>query len=194
MATTVQARLDAETAAILKRVARERGWSSSQAVREGIHLLAPQSDAVKSVQIHGLGMFDAGVTDLATNQVKRAVGRLRPENAVGGTFHQQSGQWQRLPADLAPDRERGTSFPSAHAANSAALALLAMCFWPGLRRGVWALPLLVGWSRVYLGKHYPSDVLGGWLLGLCVGWLCWLLWRAAARRWCLQLRAEPAEE
>ena len=68
MATTVQARLDAETAAILKRVARERGWSSSQAVREGIHLLAPQSDAVKSVQIHGLGMFDAGVTDLATNK------------------------------------------------------------------------------------------------------------------------------
>ena len=135
-----------------------------------------------------------GASDLATNQVKRVVGRLRPENAVGGTFHQQSGQWQRLPADLAPDRERGTSFPSAHAANSAALALLALCFWPRLRRGLWALPLMVGWSRVYLGKHYPTDVLGGWLLGLCIGWLVWLLWRAAARRWCLQLRAEPEEE
>ncbi|MBA4357993.1 MAG: phosphatase PAP2 family protein [Desulfovibrio sp.] len=135
-----------------------------------------------------------GATDLATNQVKHAVGRLRPENTVGGTFHQESGQWQRLPADFGPDRERGSSFPSAHAANSAALALLAALLWPRLGKGIWALPLLVGWSRIYLGKHYPTDVLGGWLLGLCIGWLCWRLWRAAARRWRLQLRAEPAEE
>jgi undecaprenyl-diphosphatase len=135
-----------------------------------------------------------GATDLATNRVKHAVGRLRPENAVGGTYRQESGQWLRLPADMAPDRERGTGFPSAHAANSTALALLAALLWPRLRKGIWALPLLVGWSRVYLGKHYPIDVLGGWLLGLGVGWLFWLLWRAVARHWRVQLRADPAAE
>lgn len=134
-----------------------------------------------------------GVTDLACNQVKHAVGRLRPENAVGGTYYQESGQWLRLPPDMSPDRERGSSFPSAHAANSAALAFMAVMFWPRLRRGLWALPLLVGWSRIYLGKHYPTDVLGGWLLGLCMGWLCWRLWQAAARHWRLQLRPDPAE-
>lgn len=135
-----------------------------------------------------------GASDLATNQVKHAVGRLRPENAVGGTYVQESGQWRRLPADFAPDRERGRSFPSAHAANSTALAFLAAMLWPRLRKGVWALPLLVGWSRIYLGKHYPTDVLGGWLLGLCAGWIFWRLWREAAKRWRLQLRAEPAAQ
>jgi len=33
------------------------------------------------------------------------------------------------------------------------------------------LPLVIGYSRVYLGFHYPTDVVGGWLLGGCIGWL-----------------------
>ena len=31
--------------------------------------------------------------------------------------------------------------------------------------GVFALPLIVGWTRTYLGVHYPTDVIGGWSLG-----------------------------
>ncbi|SNS07890.1 undecaprenyl-diphosphatase [Humidesulfovibrio mexicanus] len=123
-----------------------------------------------------------GATDLGTNVAKHAVGRVRPQHAVAGTYRQESGQWVRLPADHVPDRERGTSFPSAHAANSMALAVLAMCLWPKLRRGLWALPLVVGWSRVYLGKHYPLDVAAGWLLGALVGWLFWLGWKRLAPR------------
>lgn len=68
MATTVQARLDEETAAILKRVAKARGWSSSKTVREGIHLLERREEAQKPLHIHGLGMFDSGLTDLSTNK------------------------------------------------------------------------------------------------------------------------------
>lgn len=123
-----------------------------------------------------------GVTDLTCNAVKHAVPRLRPLHSVAGTYHYESGQWLRLPADFVPDRERDTSFPSAHAANTAALTLLAMMFWPRLRRGLWALPLLVGWSRVYVGKHYPLDVAAGWLLGLILGWCMWLVWKRAAMR------------
>lgn len=132
-----------------------------------------------------------GISDLACNAAKHAVGRVRPQHAVAGVYYQESGQWVRKPADYTPDRERGTSFPSAHAANSMALTVLAMCFWPRLRRGLWALPLLVGWSRVYLGKHYPLDVLGGWVLGALLGWGIWLAWKRLAPR--LKMAVLPDE-
>jgi len=123
-----------------------------------------------------------GVSDLSCNVAKHAVGRLRPLHAVAGTHYQESGQWVRLPADYVPDRERDTSLPSAHAANTAALTVLAVLFWPRLRRGLWALPVVVGWSRVYLGKHYPLDVAAGWLLGAAIGWCFWLAWKRVAPR------------
>jgi undecaprenyl-diphosphatase len=58
------------------------------------------------------------------------------------------------------------SFPSGHAACAFGCALLAGRFW---RRGRWAFllgALVVSISRIYLGQHYPSDVLGGAILGM----------------------------
>jgi undecaprenyl-diphosphatase len=70
----------------------------------------------------------------------------------------------------------GYSFPSGHTLNSTVTyGLIAVAAWRSglplvVRRtlvavGV-ALPLLIGLSRVALGVHYPSDVLGGWLGGI----------------------------
>jgi undecaprenyl-diphosphatase len=131
-----------------------------------------------------------GLSDLACNAVKHEVGRLRPLHSVAGTYHQESGQWLRLPPDYVPDRARDTSFPSAHAANSAALTLLACLFWPRLRRGLWLLPVLVGWSRIYLGKHFPLDIVGGWALGALVGALVWLAWKRLAPQLRLAVHAD----
>ena len=77
-----------------------------------------------------------------------------------------------------------TSFPSGHAANSTivyilvAVALFSMI--PGkyarfcLISGAFILAALIGISRIALGVHWPSDVLGGWIFGL--SWAClWLL-------------------
>lgn len=60
-------------------------------------------------------------------------------------------------------------FVSSHAGNSLALisfavfslGLTAKKFWP-----LWLLPMLVSYSRIYLGVHYPGDILGGFLIGL----------------------------
>ena len=84
------------------------------------------------------------------------------------------------------------SFPSGHAMTTAAiyLTLGALLMRVSERRitrfycmGVAMLAtFLVGASRVYLGVHYPTDVLAGWLIGLSWALLCWIVERALERR------------
>ncbi len=113
------------------------------------------------------------VTDFLCGQwLKPWVGRLRPphEASLRSSLHLVRGYTGGL-----------YGFPSNHAANSAAMATAI-----GLalrRRFVWLLA--VGWAvlhsytRIYLGVHYPSDILAGWGIGVI---LTLFLYSAAKRK------------
>lgn len=72
------------------------------------------------------------------------------------------------------------SFPSGH--TGASFAAAAALFFAGSRAWIpaGALAVLIGFSRLYLYVHYPTDVLGGALLGIAAGWLACRLtgWKA----------------
>lgn len=64
-------------------------------------------------------------------------------------------------------------FPSSHAANSMALAMFVAFVlkhkqkWPLILMFAWVL--LISYSRIYLGVHYPGDIVVGWCLGVAFG-------------------------
>lgn len=77
--------------------------------------------------------------------------------------------------------EQSFSFPSGHAMASAALVVcLILLYWNTAKRwlvlGVGALfVILIGISRLYLGVHYPSDILGGWLVSSMWVTVCFII-------------------
>jgi undecaprenyl-diphosphatase len=84
----------------------------------------------------------------------------------------------RPPASLALVEVGGYSFPSTQAAETAALAaaLLVTLAWSrvavgrAVAAGLVAAVLLVGVCMVYLGAHWLTDVVAGWVLGAAIGW------------------------
>jgi undecaprenyl-diphosphatase len=77
----------------------------------------------------------------------------------------------------------GSSFPSGHTATSFACATVLAFFVPRAAPAFYLLALAIGFSRIYVGVHWPLDVLGGAVLGVAVGLaVTALLRRGAGRR------------
>jgi undecaprenyl-diphosphatase len=96
---------------------------------------------------------------LVDGVIKPLVARARPTVAANGR------DLPPLPATHA--------FPSGHATASFSAALTVSRMWPATRALWWALAVLIGYSRIYLGHHYPLDVVGGAILGTLVA--LWVL-------------------
>jgi undecaprenyl-diphosphatase len=98
------------------------------------------------------------------------------------------------------DQVQDFSFPSGHSMISAVVyltlgSLLArLVERPALKIYILSvvilLTVLIGVSRVYMGVHYPSDVLAGWSVGLSWAILCWLAARGLQRQGVVERSAE----
>lgn len=97
-----------------------------------------------------------GLSVLFFKTVKNLVGRPRPFES-----------WQGLPS-LAPVPDK-FSFPSGHTMTAFAVWAVLLQGLPVLSPPFLAMALLIGVSRVFLGMHYPTDVLVGALLGSALG-------------------------
>lgn len=145
----------------------------------------------------------AGLSDgVVCNALKHAVGRPRPHQAMSEIRIVDLARARpRLlalakPIKVTPSEakpgESGRSFPSGHTSNTTAFVTVAALF---LRRGwmFFPVPLIVGYSRVYTGAHWPSDVFLSLFIGALLGLLCtWgvaALWRRYAPRWLPRLAA-----
>jgi len=132
----------------------------------------PRLALLQMTSIWAFIFIGVGLPGLVSNLIKRLIGRARPVvfDADGPfAFHSFANNWQF------------ESFPSGHATTSFAFAMVVAFinpkwFWPAI-----VVAILIGVSRVAVGMHYPTDVVGGMVLGVLGAYLVRLFF--ASRGW-----------
>lgn len=115
-------------------------------------------------------------SDQLTNCIKGQLMRLRPCHNPELASH----------IHLVKEKCGGTyGFVSAHAANSSGLSVFLILLFR--KKIKWLVPamisyvMLLSYSRIYLGMHYPSDVAGGWLVGILCGLIIFRVMRLSKK-------------
>lgn len=103
-----------------------------------------------------LAILTVAVSDqISSHLIKKAVGRERPCREL---------QDVRLLTGCGP----GKSFPSSHAVNNFAAALILAYFFRKYRYWIYGVAASIAFSRLYVGVHYPIDVLCGAIIGTAI--------------------------
>jgi undecaprenyl-diphosphatase len=152
--------LDAHTPA-LDVTMRTASHIGTPTVVLGALLAIAVLDPVEGVAVARTALVALVPTNIAVESLKRLTQRTRPDG-------------EHNPAN--------SSFPSSHAANAMALAYVFARRWKKGAPVFWLAATLVAVSRVYLGRHYMSDVVVGMAIGICCGgWAVWLMSRRGRR-------------
>jgi undecaprenyl-diphosphatase len=110
--------------------------------------------------IFGVTVLAIAINDsLVFNPLKQMIGRTRP--AV---------HWTDIRV-LASGATGGFAFPSSHTANCFLAATILGVGFKRYRILFFSLAALVGFARIYVGVHHPSDVIGSAILGSAMGWI-----------------------
>lgn len=127
------------------------------AIMAFIALLVWKSGLKEKVKAAGIFLAAGGISYLSVLAFFNNIWpRLRPFDALQGVI------------ELVP--ESGFSFPSKHALLAFLLATYVYGYNKRLGVALYVLASFVAISRVVVGVHYPSDVLGGIVIGILVGW------------------------
>ena len=110
-------------------------------------------------------IFAAGASDAICAQIiKPWIGRIRPSHEFIEFINllvSKGGKW---------------SFPSNHAANSFAFATVLSYFFSKHKLYLFLLATSIAFSRVYVGVHYPFDILFGAIFGYAISWIALSTW------------------
>ncbi|MBI5382519.1 MAG: phosphatase PAP2 family protein [Opitutae bacterium] len=93
------------------------------------------------------------------------------KDSVGGIIDQPKNHWKRLrpylvdPSLQLGKPERSPSYPSGHSTRGTVEALVLAEVFPEQREAILAIGRSIGWDRVLIGKHYPTDIHAGRVLG-----------------------------
>lgn len=147
------------------------------------------------IVVFGLILVVALTDQLNSSVLKSIFYRPRPCHFVNDIFNIENVR-------LLVGCGGGRSFPSSHAANNAAVATFLSFYYPRLKWWFISFAVIIGFSRIYIGVHFPSDVLAGFFVGILCGYIIiaimvssdWLYTRFFKRNKQIEIVVEKIDE
>jgi undecaprenyl-diphosphatase len=146
---------------ILPFITLQKNWNLLYIILTGWLLWKGGKRGRIAIIILAITMIVADQT--ASHLLKPLVGRLRPCNDLLSV---------RLLIDCGP----GFSFPSSHTVNTFAAAFVLSRFYGESKYIFYTIATLIAYSRVYVGVHYPADILAGAVLGIIIAYIIVLVY------------------